>query len=92
METQPTGRLEARIPMQLLTLIKRAAEMQGRSLTDYVASTMREAAEETIDRSTILRLSMQDQLHFVEVMLNPPEPSQAWQEAFAARKELFGLE
>ncbi len=40
----PTTRLEARISTDLHAILKRAAEMQGRSMTDFVVSAVPEAA------------------------------------------------
>jgi uncharacterized protein (DUF1778 family) len=41
-------RLEARIDTDTQSLLKRAAELQGRSLTDFVVGAAREAALSTI--------------------------------------------
>ena len=40
----PTAWLEARISIALHAMLKRAAEIQGRSLTDFVVSAVQEAA------------------------------------------------
>jgi predicted HicB family RNase H-like nuclease len=37
----PTTRLDARISTKLHAMLKRAAEIQGRSLTNFVASAVR---------------------------------------------------
>jgi uncharacterized protein (DUF1778 family) len=39
-----TARLEARLPADVHKLLKRAAEIQGRSLTDFVVAAAHEAA------------------------------------------------
>ena len=52
-----TARLEARIAPETHALLKRAAEMEGRSLTDFVVSAALTAARRTIDQSEILRLN-----------------------------------
>lgn len=45
MSTPPTtARLEARITPEVHALLKRAAELQGRTLTDFVVSAAQEAA------------------------------------------------
>jgi hypothetical protein len=41
---QTTARLEARLPNDVHALLKRAAEIEGRTLTDFVVSAAREAA------------------------------------------------
>lgn len=44
-----TARLEARISSDLHAMLKRAAEIQGRTLTDFVVSAVRDAAQQAID-------------------------------------------
>jgi uncharacterized protein (DUF1778 family) len=45
---QTTARLEARLPNEVHALLKRAAEIEGRTLTDFVVSVVPEAACRTI--------------------------------------------
>jgi len=52
----PTARLEARISTELHAMLKRAAEMQGRSLTDFVVSAVQEAAQRAIEQGEVVRL------------------------------------
>jgi uncharacterized protein (DUF1778 family) len=89
-ESQNTARLEARLPTEVHALLKRAAEIQGRSLTDFVVSAARDAAFRTIEDTEILRVSVQDQRAIAEAILNPPEPTLALQRAFVQRKKLLG--
>jgi uncharacterized protein (DUF1778 family) len=90
--SQTTGRLEARLPNEVLARLKRAAEIQGRTLTDFVVAAADEAACQTIERTEIIRLSMEDQRNFVEALLNPPEPNPALVKAAKRYRELFGAE
>ena len=85
-----TARLEARLPADIHALLKRAAEVQGRTLTDFVVTAAREAAIRAIEEVEILRLSAADQRIIAEAILNPPEPSPALHRAFQRRKKLFG--
>ena len=89
-ESQTTARLEARLPSDVHALLKRAAEIQGRSLTDFVVSAAREAAFRTIEDTEIIRVSVEDQRAIAEAILNPPEPAPALQRAFEHRKKLLG--
>ena len=52
-EPARTARLEARIAPDALAAVKRAAEIQGRSVSDFVVVAAQEAAHRTIgaDRS-----------------------------------------
>ncbi len=52
-----TARLEARLPANIYALLKRAAELQGRSLTDFVVSAAHDAAVRAIEEAEIIRLS-----------------------------------
>jgi len=89
---QTTARLEARLPTAVHALLKRAAEIEGRSLTDFVVSAARAAACRTIEDNEIIRLSLEDQRQIAEALLNPPEPAPALKKAFRRRRELFGTE
>lgn len=55
-----TARIEARISTELHVMLKRAAEIQGRSLTDFVVSAVQEAAQRAIDQGEVVRLSLTD--------------------------------
>jgi uncharacterized protein (DUF1778 family) len=68
----------------------RAAEIEGRSLTDFVVSAARDAARRTIEQTEILRLSAEDQRRIAEALLNPAAPSPALRRAYQRRRELFG--
>jgi uncharacterized protein (DUF1778 family) len=91
-DTQPTARLEARLPNEVHALLKRAAEIEGRTLTDFVVSAAREAACRTIEATGIIRLSVEDQRQIAEALLNPPKPTAALKKAFQRRRKLLGGE
>jgi uncharacterized protein (DUF1778 family) len=84
-----TARIEARIAPDALVIIKRAAEIQGRSVSDFVTAAAQEAANRTIEQAQIIRLSIEDQRAFVEAILNPPEPTPALRRAFRRHRELI---
>ena len=77
-----TARLEARITPDLQALLKRAADLEGRSVSDFVVAAVREAAERRVEQSQVIRLSLEDQRAFVEAILNPPEPTPSLRRAF----------
>ena len=72
-----SARLETRITPEALAVVKRAAEIQGRSVSDFVVTAVQEAAHRIIEETQIIRLSVEDQRIFVEAILNPPPPSPA---------------
>jgi uncharacterized protein (DUF1778 family) len=67
-----TARIEARISPDGLKIVKRAAEIQGRSLSDFVVAAAQEAAYRTIERTEIIRVAVEDQRIFAEAIVNPP--------------------
>ena len=85
-----TARLEARLPVDVHALLKRAADIEGRTLTDFVVTAARNAAVRTINDAEILRLSAEDQNRIVEALLNPPKPAAALRRAFQRRDSLLG--
>jgi len=90
MSATATARLEARLPIEVMARLKRAAELQGRTLTDFVVAAADEAACRTIEQTEILRLSVEDQKQIADAILNPPEPNAALKKAAKKYRELFG--
>jgi uncharacterized protein (DUF1778 family) len=85
-----TARLEARLPADLHALLKRAADLQGRSLSDFVVSAARDAAVQAIRETEIVRLAVQDQETFVNALIEPPELPPAMERAAHRHRTLFG--
>lgn len=90
--TTPTARLEARLPVEAYAMLKRAAEIQGRTITDFVVSASCQAAKEAIETAEIIRLSIEDQRLFAEAIINPPEPNEYLLQSIAKYHELLGIE
>ena len=82
------ARLEARISADLHELIKHAAELEGRTMTDFVVSAAQEAARNVVERATVIRLSVEDQRRFAEALLRPPAPAPALRRAFKRHARL----
>ena len=87
-----TARLEARISTDLHSMLKRAAELQGRTMTDFVIDAVQVAAQNAIERAEVIRLSVADQQIFAQALLSPPQPSAALTRAFASREKLLRAE
>ena len=49
--------------------------MQGRSLSEFVATTLQDAARRTLEENAIWMLSQEQQWVFIEALANPPEPN-----------------
>ncbi len=88
-EAQRTARVEARIAPESLEMIRRAAEIQGRSISDFMVAAAQEAAQKTIETVEVLRLSRQAQEQFAALLLNPPAPTAALARAFERHRELI---
>ena len=87
--TTRSARLEARIAPDALAVVKRAAEIQGRSVSDFVVEASRAEAERTIEKTQIIRLSLADQERMVEILTNPPRASPGLDRAFEAHRALI---
>ena len=87
-----TARLEARISTNLHAMLKSAAEIQGRTMTDFVAMAVQDAAQRVIAEADVIRLSLADQECFAQVLLSPPQPTPALERAFARRQKLLRAE
>ncbi len=83
-----SARIEARIAPEALALVKRAAEIQGRSVSDFVIAAAQDAAHRAIEEAQMIRLSVEDQRMFAEAILNPPLPNEAMRRAAAAHRKL----
>lgn len=81
-------RIEARTTPEVLAVVRRAAEMQGRSLSDFVMTAAEEAAQRMIEHAHIVRLSTEDQMRFVETLLEPPPAAPAMARAFEHHRRL----
>lgn len=65
-------------------MLVRAAELQGRSLTDFVVASAHEAAMRTLEAHSVLHVSAQDQLRFFEAVSG----DEAWADPSNARAAL----
>ncbi len=87
--TTASARLEARISTDLHGLLKRAAELQGRTMTDFVVAAVQDAAQRAIEQAELLRLSRADQECFAQALLAPPAAASALKRALARRRALL---
>jgi uncharacterized protein (DUF1778 family) len=83
-------RLEARVSRDQKALFQRAADLQGRTLTDFVLSNLQAAAQRTIEESQIIRLNAVDSRVFAEALINPRAPNRNLRNAAIRYKKLIG--
>lgn len=73
---ETTERLEARITPDQKDLFKRAASLRGVTLTDFVVSSVHEAAVRTLEAMHVIEFGRRDQQAFVDALLNPERPNE----------------
>jgi uncharacterized protein (DUF1778 family) len=88
-KTVRTDRVEARISPSALAIVRRAAEIQGRSVSDFVVAAAQDAAQRTIAETQIIQLSVKDQQVLAESLLNPPDPNRALRRAKSAHDRII---
>lgn len=88
-EPHRTARIEARITPDALAVVKRAAELQGRSVSDFIVAAAQAEANRTIEETQIIRLSVGDQRALAEAILNPPPPNEAMKRAATSYRQLI---
>lgn len=83
-------RLEARTTSRIKRLIEQAAELEGRTVTDFMQDALKVAAEKVIrkhEEETVIRLSRADSEIFVRTLLNPPAPNKKLKRAARIYKD-----
>lgn len=83
------ARLEARISSEQKRFFERAADLQGRSLTEFVILSMQKAAQEAIREHELMSLTARDTKAFVNALLKPPAPSARLKRAAARYQALM---
>ena len=81
-----TERLEARASVEEKEVIQHAADLEGRSLSEFVVMRAYEAAQQVIREQEAITLSPRASRAFVEALLNPPAPNEHLRAAFADYK------
>ncbi len=74
-------RLEARLSYSQKELIQHAADLLGRTLTDFVITSSQETAKRVIREHEIVTLTARESRSFVDALSNPPEPNAALKKA-----------
>jgi uncharacterized protein (DUF1778 family) len=84
-------RLEARVTAEQKRLIERAAALQGRTVTDFVLTSVQDAARRAIEQNRELQLSVRDSEAFVEALLKPKPVNDRLRETVRRYREATGL-
>jgi len=83
------ARLEAQVSPETKALLQKAADLEGRSLTDFIVTIAQAEAYRVIERYQALKLSIEDSEAFVDALLNPPKPNDALQAAALRYKQVM---
>jgi uncharacterized protein (DUF1778 family) len=85
--SKTVARLEARVSPEIKALWQKAADLEGRTLTDFVIASVQVAACNAIEKHQSLKLNLQDSEAFVNALLNPPLPNAALKAAASRYKQ-----
>jgi uncharacterized protein (DUF1778 family) len=90
MPRQANHTVEARISPEALAVLQRAADIQGRSVSEFMVDAAQQRAQKTIEETTSTRSAADHHRRITEPLLDPPEPMQALRRGFAVHRQLFG--
>jgi uncharacterized protein (DUF1778 family) len=79
-----------RVTVDQKMLIERAAALQGRTVTDFVLSSVQDAARRAITEHQRLNLSVRDSEAFIEALLNPKPVNDRLRETVRRYREASG--
>ena len=83
-------RLEARITADQKALIQRAADLEGRSVTDYVVGSLQDAARRTVEAHDVTVLSAAESRAFVDALLDPPPVNDRLRDSVRRHRAMAG--
>jgi uncharacterized protein (DUF1778 family) len=83
-------RLEARLTPEQKSLFVQAADLEGRSLSDFVISSAIERARQVIAEMTAIRLGAAESQAFAAALLGAPQANAPLLKAFEHRRRLTG--
>lgn len=85
-----TERVEARVTQEQKEFFQKAADLEGQSFSDFLVHALLAAAEDTVQRYQVMRMTVRESRAFAEAYLNHPEPSNALRKYAGRERELFG--
>ena len=84
-------RLETRVTADQKALIERATALQGRTVTDFVLTSVQEAARRAIEEHQRLDLSVRDSEAFIEALLNPQPVNDRLRDTVRRYRQVTGI-
>jgi uncharacterized protein (DUF1778 family) len=73
--TAKQDRIGARVPHDVYETLRRAAELTGATVNQFLVQAALKEAQAVIEREDVIRLSPRDWNWLLELMENPPEPN-----------------
>ena len=86
-----TYRFDARLNEEQKLLIQRAADLEGRTMTDFVLHSAEAAAERAIENRAMLVLTARETEAFVDAILKPPAPGPILRRAAREYREKIAM-
>jgi uncharacterized protein (DUF1778 family) len=77
----PRTRITARVSDKVRVTLEQAAELLGATVNQFVVQTAYEAAQQVIERESIIRLSQKDARKVLSLLDNPPTPNKRLRDA-----------
>ncbi|HLY54631.1 MAG TPA: DUF1778 domain-containing protein [Stellaceae bacterium] len=84
-------RLETRVTAEQKTLIERAAALEGRTVTDFVLTSVQQAARRAIEEHQRIDLSIRDSEAVVEALLDPKPVNDRLRDTVRRYREATGV-
>jgi len=70
-------RIGARVPHDVYVTLRRAAELSGATVNQFLVQAALKEAQAVIEREQVIRLSPRDWAWLLDLLEDPPEPSPA---------------
>lgn len=87
--SEKAERLETRLSKAQKALIQHAADLCGRSLTDFVLSASQEAANKIIQDHELITLTAKESKNFADALINPSPINSALAKAANRYRDFF---
>ncbi len=89
-KTTTYSKITIRQPTSIKRKVEQAAAKRGMTVTSFINSTLSRAADRTLERVRRRELSERDQRALLELLRNPPPPSEALLRAGRRYRERYG--
>lgn len=83
-------RLDVRLPAAAKYQIEKAAELQGRSVSDFVVAAALTQASQVIEQQMVVKLCLEDSMVLAQAFINEPKPNKKAVEAARRYRKKMG--